>query len=240
MRRETFSPYILLMRDFLKQAMVVLVPGIVPLFLGWLGARWLLGHLWPEQAEDLFGWVVRLLTAVIFTLIFITVWAIFRDRLWHGLMHPIAFMGSLMLLVIALMMLPSLWKQLRLLAEGETAVARVTRLYTESDYDPETSVTTTTYHVAYLFETKAGESQQTRNEIPWPVYNRLAEEDDIEVTYLPERPIGSMLTERVLPQSRALLIFTLLFSVWAVMIETAVIQHFWPRGLESFLDRWVS
>ena len=67
-------------------------------------------------------------------------------------MHPIAFMSGIILVILALLSLPALWGQLRLLAEGETAVGTVTRLSTGIDYDPETSIGTTIYYLTYEFE----------------------------------------------------------------------------------------
>ena len=106
------------MLEFLKQAFVLLIPGIVPLLLGRLGASWLINQLWPQAAVELFGWVVGMITAVILILLIIAAYALCRDKLWRGLMHPIAFMGSIILVVLAILSLPGLWGQLRLLAEG--------------------------------------------------------------------------------------------------------------------------
>jgi hypothetical protein len=105
----------------------IVLASVLPLVMGWLAAAWLVNRL---EAVALKGWVVGLLTADIPTLLLIAGGAIYRDKLWHGLMHPIAFISSVVLVILALLSLPSLWQQLRLLAEGDTAVGTVEALTT--------------------------------------------------------------------------------------------------------------
>ena len=226
------------MLEFLKQAFVLLIPGIVPLLLGRLGASWLINQLWPQAAADLFGWVVGMLTAVFLTLLAIAAYALYRDKVWRGLMHPIAFMGSIILVVLAILSLPGLWGQLRLLAEGETAVGTVESLSTGLDYDPETSITNTIYYLTYTFTEETGESHRKRVEVAQTLYQSFAEGDEIHITYLPDRPRYSLPTIGVEPERRARRVFTYLLAVLVVLGETAVLQFFWERGLESFLEKW--
>jgi len=207
----------------------------VSLGLGWLGAGWLVGQLLPEA---LFAGVMWGITAVILTLLCVVGWAIYRDKLWHGLMHPIPFMGSMVLLLLALLSLPSLWGQLRLLAEGITAVATIESLTTGIDYDPESNITNTIYYLTYRFMADDGESYRERIEVSQSMYQSSSEGDEISITYLPNRPGYSLPETAVQPERRARRIFMYLLAVAVVLVETAVLQFFWSRGLESFLDRW--
>ena len=207
----------------------------VSLGLCWLGAGWLVGQLLPEA---LFAGVMWGITAVVLTFLIIAAWALYRDKLWRGLMHPMAFMGSIALLLLALLSLPSLWGQLRLLAEGVTAVATIESLTTGIDYDPESNITNTIYYLAYHFTAADGESYSERIEVSQAMYQSFSEGDEINITYLPNRPGYSLPEVGVQPERRARRTFMYLLAVLVVLVETAVLQFFWPRGLESFLDRW--
>ncbi|MCP4420237.1 MAG: hypothetical protein GY805_26835 [Chloroflexi bacterium] len=216
----------------------LIVAIFIPIGIGHLMASWLITWLWPAHAAALFGWVVGGITAVILTLLGIATWALYQDKIWQGFMHPIAFMGNIVLLIVALLTLPSLWGQLRLLHEGETAVGKVTRLSTGLNYDPETNLTNTIYYLSYQFETSFGENYQPRIEVAQSVQQQFEEEAAIDIRYLPNRPRYSLPQIAVQPQDRAQNILAMVLAVYAVIIETAVIQYFWKRRLESFLDRW--
>ncbi len=216
----------------------VFIAVFMPLVIGQLWANWLIKQLWPHAADSLFAWVLWLITAVILTLLSIAGWAIYKDKLWQGLMHPIAFIYSVFLVILALLSLPSLWGQLRLLAEGETAVGAVTRLSTGIDYDPETSISHTIYYLTYEFETKIGEIKSNKVEVIRSFYQQLSEGGALTISYLPDRSSYSLPTEAVQPQNRARRIFGFLLTVYVALAETAVVRFFWQRGLEAFLDRW--
>ena len=213
----------------------IVLAGVIPLVLGRLLAGWLMNGL---AAEALWGWVLGMVVAVIFSLLLIAGVALYLDKVWRGLMHPLAFMGSVALLLIALLSLPSLWRQLQLIAEGKTAVGTVEALATGLDYDPETNITNTIYYLSYRFTADTGESYRNRIQVSQAVYQTLDEEDDIGIVYLRDRPDYSLPEMVIEPERRARRVFMYLLAVFVVLGETAVIQFFWERGLEAFLARW--
>lgn len=207
----------------------IVLASVLPLVMSWSAADWLVNRLVTEVLK---GWVVGLLTAVSLTLLFIAGWAIYRDKLWHGLMHPIAFISSVALVILALLSLPSLWQQLRLLVEGETAVGTVETLTTGLDYDSETSVTNFRYYLTYRFTTDSGESYRHRVQVTQAVYQTFSEEDDIRIVYLPDRPDYSLPELGLEPERRARRIFTFLLAVYGVLGETAVATN-WGKKFGS-------
>jgi hypothetical protein len=211
------------MRRFVLPLSIIL-SGVVPLLTGWLGAGWLINRLWPQESEALFAWVLGMVTAVSLTLLLIAGWALYRDKLWRGLMHPLAFMSSIVLVLLALLSLPALWGQLRLLAEGVTAVATIESLTTGIDYDPENNITNTVYYMTYRFTAEDGEHYSERVQVSQSIYQSSSKEDDISITYLPDQP-GYSLPEAVIqPEIRARRIFTYLLAVLVLLGETAVVN----------------
>jgi hypothetical protein len=200
----------------------IVLASVLPLVMGWLAAGWLVNRL---EAVALKGWVVGLLTADILTLLLIAGGAIYRDKLWHGLMHPIAFISSVVLVILALLSLPSLWQQLRLLAEGETAVGTVEALTTGLDYDSETNITNTRYYLTYHFTTDSGESYRNRIQVTQAVYQTISEGSDIRIVYLSDRLDYSLPEMGIEPDRRARRIFTFLLAIYGVLGETAVATH---------------
>jgi hypothetical protein len=194
----------------------ILLAMAIPLGVGWLAAGWLVTHLWPLQADSLFGWVLGMLTAVVLTLLLIAGWSLYRDKIWQGLMHPLAFMSSISLVLLALLALPSLWGQLRLLAEGETVVGTVESLSTGLDYDAENNITHTLYYLTYHFTTGDGASYRKRLEVSYPLYQSFSEAEPITIIYLPHRPSYSLPQTSIQPERRARRIFTYLGAVGAV------------------------
>lgn len=92
------------MRKLVLPLGVVLVV-MMPLVVGRVLAGWLVARL----AQDLlWGWVLGLGTAVLLTLLFIAGWALYRDEMWQGLMHPLAYIGSIALVLIASLTLPEI------------------------------------------------------------------------------------------------------------------------------------
>jgi len=160
---------------------------------------------------------------VIITLLLIAALALYRDKLWHGLMHPLAFIGSVALVILALLSLPALWGQLRLLAEGETAVGTIETLTTSIDYDSQTNITNTIYSLTYRFATATGDNYSNRVQVAQALYQRFNEGDEINIAYLPDRPGYSLPEVGIEPESRARRIFTFLLAVYIVLGETAVI-----------------
>ena len=94
----------------------IVLAVLAPLLIGWMIAGWLVSKL----VQDLWwSGVVGMTAAIILGLLSIAGWAMYKDNVWQGFMHPLPFMGSVVLVLIALLALPSLWGQLRLLAEGD-------------------------------------------------------------------------------------------------------------------------
>jgi hypothetical protein len=140
-------------------------------------------------------------------------------------MHPIAFISSVVLVILALLSLPSLWQQLRLLAEGETAVGTVEALTTGRDYDSETNITNTRYYLTYHFTTDSGESYRNRIQVTQAVYQTISEGSDIRIVYLSDRLDYSLPEMGIEPDRRARRIFTFLLAIYGVLGETAVATH---------------
>jgi hypothetical protein len=212
----------------------ILLAIAIPIGVGQLAAGWLVARLWPSESELLLGWVLGVLAAVIITLLIIAGWAIYQDKLWHGLMHPLAFIGSVALVILALLSLPSLWGQLRLLAEGETAVGTIETLTTSIDYDSQTNITNTIYSLTYRFATATGDQHNNRVRVTQALYQRFSEGDEINIAYLPDRPGYSLPEVGIEPESRARRIFTFLLAVYIVLGETVIITFFGKRTLNRF------
>ncbi len=91
---------------------------------------------------------------------------------------------------------------MRLVADGETAVGVVQRLYTTSNTDFDTGITDIYYNLTYQFETELRESHQRKLSIDQSYYQQLSEGEPITITYLPNKPRSSRPEAIVQPQNR--------------------------------------